>query len=142
MKHTIVALAGAAVVVLTGCSQAATPPAAHTGNENASAGCAAQFNAWSHGQGKRVLTALDAVGSAQAGGDAKALTAALQQNKSVISWAASHPVPSCADTGSYWVPLMQHLTAAANTTSIATVQAAMKGVPQLAEHLTAELKAL
>jgi hypothetical protein len=142
MKRTILPLAGAAVVVLTACSQAATPTAAHTGHGSVSAGCIEQFTAWSHGQGKGLLAALDAVSSAEAGGDAQVLTAALQQNQSAISQAASHPVPACADPGDYWLPLMQHLTAAANTQSAANVQAAMKGVPEIAKHLTTELGAL
>lgn len=142
MKHTILALAGAAVVGLTACSQVATPTAAHAGQGSVSAGCIEQFNTWSQGQGKGLLPALDAVSSAVAGGDAQVLAATLQQNKSAISQAASHPVPACADPGMYWLPLMMHLTAAANTKSVAGVRAAMKGVPEIEQHLTAELKVL
>ena len=107
-----------------------------------SASCRQQFNTWSNGQGKGLVATLHTVSSAEEGGDARVLTATLQKNKSAISWAASHPVPACADPGNYWFVLMRHVTAAANTNSVASVRAAMDGVPEIEQHLTAELNAL
>ena len=135
LKRAILAVAGAAAVGLTACGHASTATSAN-------AGCRQQYNSWSHGQGEGVIAALDAVSAAEAGGDTGVLTATLENNRSAISRAVSHPVPACADPGRYWNALMMHVTAAANTNAASSARAAMKGVPEIAQHLTAELKAL
>ena len=135
LRRTILAAAGAAAVGLTACSHTAT-------TTSLNAGCRQQYSTWSQGHGKGVLAALGAISAAGAGGDTAVLSATLENNKSAISWAASHPVPDCADPGRYWNALMMHVTAAANTKAASSAQAAMKGVPEIARHLSAELKAL
>jgi len=135
LKRTILATAGVAAVGLTACSHPAAATSAHVG-------CRQQYNTWSQGQGKGLIAALDAVSAAEAGGDTGVLTATLENNRSAISWAVNHPVPACADPGRYWNVLMMHVSAAASTNAASSAQAAMKGVPEIAQHLTAELKAL
>jgi hypothetical protein len=144
LKPTLLAPAGAAIAELTACGRAAIPSAADAGYGSAhvSIGCIEQFNAWSDGQSKGVLAAIDAVSSAAAGGDAQVLTATPQNNQVLYFSGCQPPLPSCTDPGKYWLPLMMHVSAATNTKSVASVRAAIKGVSEIAQHLTAELKAL
>ena len=105
--------------------------------------CSQQYNTWQQGQGKGLVAALDAVSSAATAGDTQVLMTTLHETKPAITRAASHPVPACADPRGYWDVLLMHVTAAADTKSSASsVQAAMKGVPEIEHQLTAELKQL
>ena len=154
MKRIILAAVGAAAAGLTACSSAGTPaaPAAESAPAAASAShgsvrvpvsCSQQYNTWEQGQGKGLVAALNAVSSAETVGDTQALMATLNKSKPAIATAARHPVPACADPRGYWDVLLMHVTAAAATkSSPSSVQAAMKGVPELEHQLTAELKQL
>lgn len=143
MKRIILAAVGAAVAGLTACSQTAAPtaaPASH-GSARVPVSCSQQYSTWKHGQGKGLIAALDAVGSAEAAGDTQVLTAALKKAKPAVARAARHPVPACADPRGYWDVLLMHVTAAAATKgSASSVRAAMKDVPQIEHQLTTELK--
>jgi hypothetical protein len=152
LKRIILAAVGAAAAGLTACSNAATPsaPAAATAAASASHGsvrvpvsCSQQYNTWEHGQGKGLVSALHAVSSAETAGDTQVLMTTLNETRPAIARATSHPVPACADPRGYWDVLLMHVTAAASTKSSASsVQAAMKGVPEIEHQLTAELKQL
>lgn len=145
MKRIILILAGAAVAGLTGCSSTAGPAAAPAGNAgvvHVPVSCSQQYQTWTHGQGRGVITALDAISSAETAGDVRVLTVTLNRAKPAISSAGRYPVPSCADPRGYWYPLLMHVTAAANTRSASTVHAALQGVPEIVHELTVELKAV
>ena len=148
MKRIILAAVGAAVAGLTACSNTAAPatPAAASashGSVRVPVSCSQQYNTWEHGQGKGLVSALHAVSSAETAGDTQVLMTTLNQTRPAIARATSHPVPACADPRGYWDVLLMHVTAAASTKSSASsVQAAMKGVPEIEHQLTAELKQL
>jgi hypothetical protein len=66
---------------------------------------------------------------------------ALKRTKPALTKASRNPLPACADPKGYWTVLMMHLNAAAASTgSVATLTAAMKGVPTLIRELNVELK--
>ena len=145
MKRIILAAAVVAVAGLTACGgKAAAPtagPASHKNVVRVPVSCSQRYDTWTHGQGKGLIVALDAVSTAETAGDTQALTATLKRTRSVVSWAARHPVPACADPMGYWDVLLMHVTAAgSNTGSASSVHAAMKGVPKIDHQLTAELK--
>ena len=154
LKRIILVAAAAAVAGLTAaCGHTAISQSAigHTSKPTAappshrsvrpSASCNRQYDTWKHGQGKGLMTALDAVISAQAAGDTRALTTTLKKSRSAVSRGASHPVPACADPRGYWNVLLMHVNAAAATkASPSSVRAAMKGVPKIQRQLTSELK--
>ena len=146
MKRIIPVVAVAAAAGLAACSHTAAPaaPAAAPASQRSvrvPVSCSQQYNAWSHGQGKGLIAALDAVSSAETAGDTPVLTATLKNTGPAVSRAARHPVPACADPRGYWDVLLMHVTAAAATKdSTSSVQAAMKGVPEIEHQLTAELK--
>ena len=152
MKRIILAAVGAVAAGLTACSNAATPtaPAAATATASASHGsvrapvsCSQQYSTWEHGQGNGLVSALKAVSSAEIAGDTQVLMTTLNETRPAIARAVRHPVPACADPRGYWDVLLMHVTAAASTKSSASsVQAAMKGVPEIEHRLTAELKQL
>ena len=151
MKRIILAAVGAAVAGLTACSNTVAPAAPATpaaasashGSVRVPVSCSQQYNTWEQGQGKGLVAALNAVSSAETVGDTQALMATLDKSKPAIATAARHPMPACADPRGYWDVLLMHVTAAAATTSSpSSVQAAMKGVPELEHQLTAELKQL
>ena len=145
MKRIIAVVAVAAAAGLTACSHPAGPGAAPAGQPTVRVpvSCSQQYNTWDHGPGKGLIAALDAVSSAATVGDTRVLTATLKNTRPAISQAARHPVPACADPRGYWDVLLQHVTAAAASTgSASSMRAAMKGVPQIEQQLTAELKAL
>ena len=148
MKRIIALVAVAAAAGLTACSHAAAPaaaPASHPGvlGTRVPVGCSQQYSGWDREQGKGLITALGAISSAETAGDIQVLTATLKQARPAISWGARHPVPACADPRDYWDVLLQHVSAAAASTgSAASMQAALKGVPQIEHELTAELTAL
>jgi hypothetical protein len=101
--------------------------------------CSQQYRTWTHGQGKGLVAALDAVSSAEAAGNSHALTVALKKAKPTVARAARHPVPACADPRGYWSVLVMHVNAAvASTKSASSVRAAMKDVPKIAHSLRAE----
>ena len=146
-----VAAAGIAALAMTACSNTATPsaspstPAASHGvvAEAAQGGCGQQYRSWEQGQGKGLISGLDAVGVASTAGDPQVLTAELKKARSAVSKAARYPVPGCADPMGYWGVLMMHISAAeASSSSVASARAAMKGVPKIEKELTAEVHAL
>jgi len=146
LKRIILIAAGAAVAGLTACGSSAAPTAASASHEpvlRVPVSCATQYRTWTHGQGKGVIAAFDAVSSAEAAGDTRVLTVTLKHATPAISSAARHPVPACADPRGYWYALLMHLTAAAGKAgSASTVHAALQGVPKIDYELTAELKAV
>jgi hypothetical protein len=145
LKLIIFIVAGAAVAGLTACSLTAAPtaaPASHASAVRVPVSCSQQYRTWTHGQGKGVIAALDAVSSAETAGDAAVLTVTLNRAKPAISSAARYPIPSCADPRGYWYPLLMHVTAAASAGSASTVHAALRGVPEIVRELTVELKAV
>jgi hypothetical protein len=142
LKHIIAVVAVAVAAGLTACSHAAVPAAAPAG-VRVPVNCSQQYKTWTHGPGKGLIAALDAISSAETVGDTRVLTATLKNTRPAVSWASRHPVPACADPAGYWNALLMHVTAAAaNTGSASSVRAAMKGVPQIEHQLTTELKAL
>jgi hypothetical protein len=143
LKRIIFAATMAAVAGLTACSSTAAPAAAPGSHRTVRVpvSCSQRYNTWTHGQGKGLIAALDAVSSAETAGNTKVLTATLKNTRLAVSWAARHPVPACADPMGYWDVLLMHVTAAAaNVRSASSMRAAMKGVPQIEHELTAELK--
>jgi hypothetical protein len=145
LKRIIAVVAVAAAAGLTACAHAAAPAAAPSGHPTVRVpvSCSQQYDTWKHGQGKGLIAALDAVSSAATAGDTQVLTATLKKTRPAISQAARHPVPACADPAGYWEVLLRHVAAAAASThSASSMQAAMKGVPQIQHQLTAELKTL
>ena len=144
MKRIIPVVAVAAAAGLTACTHTAAPAAAPASHQSVRApvSCSQQYDTWNHGQGKGLITALDAVSSAVTAGDTKVLTATLKKTRPAVSQAARHPVPACADPRGYWDVLLRHVAAAASTGSASSMRAAVKGVPRIEHQLTAELKAL
>ena len=145
MKRIIAVVAVAAAAGLTACSHTAAPAAAPASQPSVRVpvSCSQQYNTWNHGPGKGLVAALDAVSSAATAGDTQVLTATLKRTRPALSSAARHPLPACADPAGYWDVLLRHVTAAAASTGSApSMRAAMKGVPEIEHHLTAELKAL
>ena len=132
MKRIILAAAGAA-----------SAASASHGSVRVPVSCSQQYNTWEQGHGKGLIATLNAVSSAETAGDAQVLMTTLNTSRPAIATAARHPVPACADPRGYWDVLLMHVTAAAATkSSPSSVQAAMKGVPELEHQLTAELKQL
>ena len=149
MKRIALAAAGIAVAGLAACSHAAAPTAARAtapvGHGTASpavpVSCRQQYDTWQRGQGRGVMAALDAVGTAGTARDAQALTAALQKARPAVAQAARHPIPACADPRGYWDVLLMHVNAAAATkVPASSARAAMTGVPKIEHELTTELK--
>jgi hypothetical protein len=145
LKRIIPVAAVAAVAGLAACTHAAAPAAAPASQPSVRVpvSCSQQYSTWNHGQGKGLIAALGAVSSAETAGDTGVLTATLKKTRPALSRAARYPVPACADPRGYWDVLLQHVSAAASPTgSASSVRAAMKGVPEIEHHLTAELKAV
>ena len=145
MKGLALAAAGAAVIGLTACSHSTAPsaaPASHgTGTPIAPVSCGQQYRTWKHGQGKGLMSALNAVSSAATAGDPQVLTAALKQAKPAVARAARHPIPACADPSGYWNVLLMHVNAAvASKASASSVRAAMQDVPKIHNQLVDEVK--
>ena len=148
MKRLALATAGAlAVVGLTACSHTTAPPPPHVSATTASpaavplAVCVQRYSSWKHGQGRGLVTALNAVSSADVAGDPQVLAAALEKAKPAVARATRSPMPACADPKGYWAVLLMHVNAAAGSThSPSSLRAAMKGVPKINRELTAELK--
>ena len=145
MKGLALAVASAAVIGLTACSHTAAPsaaPASHgTGTPIAPVSCSQQYSTWKHGQGKGLISTLNAVSSAATAGDAQVLTAALKQARPAVARAARHPIPACADPRGYWSVLLMHVNAAAASKgSASSVRAAMQDVPKIEHKLVAEVK--
>lgn len=133
-----------AVVGLAACSSPAAPGASPGHNASSPVvpvSCSRQYHAWSHHQGKGLLVALRAVGSAETTGGTHVLMAALRKAKPAVARATRHPIPACADPRGYWAVLLMHVNAAVGSKAAASsVRAAMKDVPQIEDKLAAELK--
>ena len=145
MKRIALAAAGAAVVGLAACSHAAAPTASSASHGTATpvapVSCRQQYDTWQHGQGKGVMAALDAIGTAGTAGDTHTLTAALEKARPAVTRAARHPIPACADPRGYWDVLLMHVNAAAASKgSASSAREAMTGVPKIEHELTTELK--
>jgi hypothetical protein len=150
MKRLALAAAGAAVIGLAGCSGGAPTAApsspraaasAKAGHTTVAVSCSKQYQTWKNGQGKRIISALHSVSSAETAADGQVLTVALKRAKPVVARAAHHPVPACADPRGYWTVLLMHVTAAVSgTSSASSARAAMKGVPKIERQLITELR--
>src|SRR5690349_17625204 len=117
MKGLVLAVAGAAVIGLCGCSHAKAPSAARTSHGSSAritpVSCSQQYRTWSNGDGKGLMDALGTVASAAKAGNGKVLTAALKQARPAVAKAAQHPIPACADPRGYWSVLLMHVNGAA-----------------------------
>ena len=146
MKGLALAAAGAAIVGMTACSHSDAPQAAAPTNHGGATpivpvSCGKQYRNWAHGEGKGLMTALDAVISAAGPKDAHQLTAALKHARPALSRATRHPIPACADPRDYWSVLLMHVNAAAAGTGRASsVRAAMRDVPKIHHKLVVEVK--
>jgi hypothetical protein len=149
VKRIALAVAGAAIVGLSACSNAAAPTAAHsaapashgTATPITPVSCRQQYATWQHGEGRGLITALGAVSAAGTVGDTQVLVVALKNARPAVARAARHPMPGCADPRGYWDILLMHVNAAAATgSSPSSVRAAMTGVPKIEHELTAELQ--
>lgn len=146
----LAALAAAAVVALTSCSQSAAKPAAHTSpvtvihsptHSVSPATCRQQYDAWKSGPANTIVAEVKALDSAVTAGDMSALTATLKEAGPAAVKAARHPIPVCADPSGYWFALMMHVNAAANSTgSASSTLSAVKSVPEIDGELSTELK--
>jgi hypothetical protein len=154
MKCLALAVACAAAVAgLTACSQNIAPSPSHTSASAAvptnpettiahsarSVNCSQQYNTWNNGRGKGLVAALRAVSSADTTGDVQVLMVTLNEAKPAIARAARYQMPACADPKGYWDALLMHVNAAANTKTISSLRAAMKGVSKIDGELMAEL---
>lgn len=143
MKRIALVAAGVAVAGAAACTHAAAPaasPAGH-GGTRVPVSCAHQYHEWEAGPGKGSMAALSAVAGTSAAGDSKALAAALRTARSAVARGARHPVPACADPRGYWDVLMMHVNAAAaGNNSAPAIRTALRGVPQIEDHLTTEIK--
>jgi hypothetical protein len=145
MKGLALAAAGAAVIGLAACSHAkapsAAPPSHGTGAPIAPVSCSQQYRTWTHGEGKGLMGALNAVTSAATAGDAQVLSAALKQARPAVARAGQSPIPACADPRGYWNALLMHVNAAvAGTGSASSARAAMQDVPKIHHKLLAEVQ--
>jgi hypothetical protein len=145
MKRLALAAAGAAIVGLSACSHTTAPTAAPgsqgTGTPIPAVSCNQQYSSWEHGQGKGLLTALNAVSSAETAGNAHVLTVALKKARPAVARAARHPIPACADPMGYWSVLLMHVNSAVTSKgSASSVRAAMKDVPKIEHKLIVEVK--
>ena len=144
MKRLALA-AAAAVIGLTACSHSGAPGAAPAtrgaGTPIAPVSCGQQYRAWSKGEGKGVMGALQGVSTAATDGNGHALTAALSQARPAVAKAARHPIPACADPRGYWNVLLMHVhAAAASKGSASSVRAAVQDVPKIHHTLVVEVK--
>ena len=159
MKRIALVVAGAAAVTgLAACSHTtassisspSTQPVIHSTSTSSPSpqpvvhstsvvDCIQQYNTWKDGNGKGIVATLTAVSSADKAGDTQALLTALKKAKPAIARAARYPIPVCADPKGYLEILLMHVNAAASANSVSTLQAAMKGVPEIDRNLMAEL---
>jgi hypothetical protein len=146
MKCIALAVAGAATVAgLTACSQNAAPSTATRSPQTVThsatvVDCVQQYHTWRDGGGRDLVTALNAVDSADATRNMQALWATLKKAKPAIKRAARYPIPSCADPKGYLGVLLMHVNAAVGANSASALRAEMKGVPEIDRELTAELE--
>jgi hypothetical protein len=140
----IIFTAGAALVLLSACSQSnshTSAPADGTGMHTAPVSCRQQYRAWQDRQGNEMLATLKAVSTAGTVGNTQGLTVALEKARPVVAWAADHRIPACADPRGYWPVLLMHVNAAAASRGTPlSVRAAMQDVPRLERQLTTEVK--
>ena len=127
-------------------SAAARSARAHSAPAHTAApvNCPRVYDAWKRGPVNKLVAALQALDSASAAGDSAARAAALKEAEPAIASAGRDPTPACADPKGYWTALLMHVNAAAGSASTASERAsitlALKGVPELADELNAELK--
>jgi len=146
LKRIILIVASAAVAGLTACSNNTAiglggAAASHKSSVPVPVSCSEQYHTWAHGQGKGLVTTVEAVSSAATAGDPQVLSVALKKARPAVALAARHPMPACADPRGYWTVLLLHVNAAAaKGSSASSKQAAMKGVPKIQHQLTTELK--
>ena len=145
MKRIALAVAGAAAVAgLAACSHTtasstSSPSPQPVVHSTSVVDCIQQYSTWRDGNGKGTVVALTTISSADKTGDTQALSTALKKAKPAIARAARYPIPVCADPKGYLEALLMHVNAAASANSVSTLQAAMKGVPEIDRDLTAEL---
>jgi hypothetical protein len=138
LKRIAIAAAGAAVIGLTACSHPASQ-----GTVSVPVSCGQQYQAWSNGPGKGLISELQAVSAAGTAGNSRALKAALKKAGPAVATGSRHPVPACADPRGYWSVLLMHVNAAVASKGFpSTAQAAVKDVPRIQAQLTAELNQL
>lgn len=147
MKGLALIAACAAVIGLTACSHSASHRAAADSHSTRTpivpVSCSHQYRTWNHGEGKGVMTALDAVTSAATAQHSQVLTAALKQARPAVAKAAQHPIPACADPRGYWSVLLMHVNAAVSGHGPASsTHAAMRDVPKIHHQLLVEVKQL
>lgn len=149
MKPLALAAAAVAAVVLAACSQShptSAAPTKHTTPTHSAqlVNCPVEYNVWKRGPAKKLVAAIETVDSASTAQDMTALTDALTRARPAVLRAARYPIPACADPKGYWTALLMHVNAAAanegSTSGLASVTAALKGVPKIEHELTAELK--
>jgi hypothetical protein len=149
MKPLALLAAAGALVALAACSSHSSTAAAPkhrvvVTHPAVLVNCPKEYEAWTRGPAKDLLTALTAVDSANAAGDTSALVVALKQATPAVGKAAHSPMPACADPKGYWTALLMHVNAAASTGASgarpASVTVAMKGVPKIERELRTELK--
>jgi hypothetical protein len=140
MRRLALAAAGAALLGLTACHDSPAPSAAPQADRTP-VSCAHQYRAWAHGGGTDVLQALHGISSAATTSNDQALTAAMKQAKPAVAKAVRHPIPACADPRGYWNVLLMHVNAATGGEApVASVRAAMQGVPKIHHQLLVEVK--
>lgn len=143
MKRIALAVTGAAIVGVVGCTHAAAPAAAPAGHESTRVpvSCAHQYRTWETGPGKGILPTISAVAKASTVGDHQVLATALKAAKPAVGRGTRYPVPACADQRGYWDVLMMHVNAAVTgKSSTSAVRAALQGVPKIEVQLTTEIK--
>jgi hypothetical protein len=141
------ALAASALVALAACTSQARPAAApvhHVTDTHPAVlvNCPQEYKVWKQGPAKRLVGALNAVGSASTTGDTSALAAALKQAGPAVDKASRYPIPACADPKGYWTVLLMHVNAAESSGGPGSdsVALALQGVPKIERQLSVELK--
>jgi hypothetical protein len=146
MKGIALAAASSAVLALTtGCTHNQAPKVTSARSSTtvviAPVSCRQQYSTWAKAGGTAAIHALDAVTSATTDQDRHRLRGALKRAQPILTRAAQHPIPACADARGYWPVLLMHVSAAsASTDSSPTVKAALQDVPAIHQHLRDEVK--
>jgi hypothetical protein len=146
MNRHVLAVAGAGVIALAGCTHDSSPNAAPAARGSSSTpirpvSCSEQYRTWTDAEGKSLMGVFAAVTSASKARDGHALKKALKQAKPAVAKATRHPIPACADPRGYWTVLLMHVNAAAaGDGSASTVRAALQGVRQIHHQLLTEVK--
>lgn len=149
--RAVAAVAAAAALGLAGCtsggaSHAAGPRTSPATTRSSHApivpvSCSTQYRSWARGDGKGLMTALDAVAAGAGRTDGRVLHHALAQAGPAVARAAAHPIPACADPRGYWDVLLMHVNAAVSgKNSTAGLRAALRDVPKIHQQLVTEVK--